>query len=86
MLHMVYTRQAIGAAEALSLGIVSEVAARDRLDAAVEKALSCLLDRNRAALCGVKEYMNGTLFAGAHAEARLASNLLAAVLSSPQED
>jgi enoyl-CoA hydratase/carnithine racemase len=86
MLHMVYTRQPIGAAEALSLGIVSELALRDRLDAAVEKTLSCLLDRNRAALCGVKEYMNGTLFAGAHAEARLASNLLAAVLSSPRED
>jgi len=39
-----------------------------------------------AALCGVKEYLNGTLFAAAHAEARLASNLLAAVLSSPKED
>jgi enoyl-CoA hydratase/carnithine racemase len=86
MLHMVYTRRAIGAAEALALGILSEVAPRGQLDEAVEKTLSHLLDRNRAALCGVKEYMNATLHADAHAAARLASNLLATVLSSPRED
>jgi enoyl-CoA hydratase/carnithine racemase len=86
MLHMVYTRQPIGAAEALSLGILSQVAPRGQLDEAVEKTLSLLIDRNRAALCGVKEYMNATLHADAHAAARLASNLLATVLSSPRED
>src|SRR6185295_8923818 len=86
ILHMVYTRRVIGAAEALSIGLVSEVAPRNGLDAALEKTLAYLLDRNRAALCGVKEYLNGTLFAAAHAEARLAYNLLATVLSSPRED
>ena len=85
MLHMVYTRNVIGAAEALSLGLVSEVVPRASLDAGVEKTLAHLLDRNRAALCGVKEYMNATLYADAHAAARLASNLLATVLSSPRE-
>jgi len=35
---------------------------------------------------GVKEYMNGTLHADAYSSARLASNLLASVLSSPRED
>jgi enoyl-CoA hydratase/carnithine racemase len=86
ILHMVYTRGVIGAAEALSLGILSEVAPRASLDAAVDKTISTMLDRNRAALVGVKEYMNGTLHADAYASARLASNLLAAVLSSPRED
>jgi enoyl-CoA hydratase/carnithine racemase len=86
ILHMVYTRRVIGAAEALSLGILSEVAARGSLDSAVDKTISTMLDRNRAALVGVKEYMNGTLHADAYPSARLASNLLAAVLSSPRED
>ena len=86
ILHMVYTRGVISAAEALSLGILSEVAPRGTLDAAVDKTISTMLDRNRAALVGVKEYMNGTLHADAFASARLASNLLAAVLSSPRED
>jgi enoyl-CoA hydratase/carnithine racemase len=86
ILQMVYTRAPISAAEALSIGIVSELAVRGQLDAAVDKTLSLMLDRNRAALVGVKEYMYGTLHADAHAAARLASNLLAAVLSSPRED
>jgi enoyl-CoA hydratase len=86
ILQMVYTRAPISAAEALAFGIVSEFAAREHLDAAVDKTLSLMLDRNRAALVGVKEYMYGTLHADAHAVARLASNLLAAVLSSPREE
>jgi enoyl-CoA hydratase len=86
ILQMVYTRSAIGAAEALALGLLSEMAEPGRLEEAVAKTLGLLLDRNRAALCGVKEYMNGTVFADAHAAARLASSLLAAVLSSPREE
>jgi enoyl-CoA hydratase/carnithine racemase len=86
ILQMVYTREVIGAQEALSLGILSELAPSAFLEAAVDKTVSTMLDRNRAALAGVKEYMNGTLHAGAYASARLASNLLAAVLSSPRED
>lgn len=86
ILQMVYTRQSICADEALTFGIVSQLAPRAELNAAVDKTLALMLDRNRAALVGVKEYMNGTLHADAHAAARLASNLLAAVLSSPRED
>ncbi|HXJ00467.1 MAG TPA: enoyl-CoA hydratase/isomerase family protein [Micropepsaceae bacterium] len=86
MLHMVYTRRSIGAAEALSLGILSEVVPKGGLDAAVEAMLAHLLDRNRAALCGVKEYIGAALYADPNTAARLASNLLAAVLSSPRED
>jgi enoyl-CoA hydratase/carnithine racemase len=86
ILDLVYTRRVISAAEALSLGILSEVAPRGSLDSAVDETISTMLDRNRAALVGVKEYMNGTLHADAYASARLASNLLASVLSSPRED
>jgi len=86
ILDLVYTRRVISAAEALSLGILSEVAARGSLDSAVDATISTMLDRNRAALVGVKEYMNGTLHADAYSSARLASNLLASVLSSPRED
>ncbi len=86
ILHMVYTRRPIGAAEALSIGLISEVAPYARLDEAVEKTLAHLLDRNRAALCGVKEYIGATLYADAHNAARLAANLLASVVSSPRED
>jgi enoyl-CoA hydratase len=86
ILHMVYTRAPITAAEALAFGIVSQLAPRAQLDAAVDKILAQMLDRNRAALVGVKEFMYGTLHADAHAAARLASNLLASVVSSPRED
>ncbi len=86
MLHLVYTRRPIGAAEALSLGIVSEVVPPSQLDAALESTLAHLLDRNRAALCGVKEYIGAALYTDPHGAARLASNLLASVLSSPRED
>jgi enoyl-CoA hydratase len=86
MLHMVYTRHAIGATEALSLGLLSEVVPRATLAAAVERTLSRLLDRNRAALCGVKEYMGTALYIDPNGAARLAANLLSCVLSSPKED
>jgi enoyl-CoA hydratase len=86
MLHMVYTRHTIGATEALSLGLLSEVVPRATLDAAVERILSRLLDRNRAALCGAKEYMGTALYTDPNGAARLAANLLSCVLSSPKED
>jgi len=86
ILHMVYTRRTIGAAEALGFGLVSEVVPKASLNEAVEKTLAHLLDRNRAALCGVKEYMGAALYADPHGAARLASNLLACVLSSSKEN
>ena len=85
ILHMVYTRRVIGAAEALAIGLVSEVVPKATLNDAVEKLLAHLLDRNRAALSGVKEYMGAALYTDPHGAARLASNLLACVLSSPKE-
>ena len=86
ILQMVYTRRPIGAVEALSIGLLSEIAPRHGLDDAVEKLLSRLLDRNRAALAGVKEYMGAALYADPNGAARLAANLLSCVLSSPQQN
>jgi hypothetical protein len=57
-----------------------------RYSQSTEKTLSRLLDRNRAALCGVKEYMGAALYTDPNGAARLAANLLACVLSSPKED
>lgn len=86
ILHLVYTRRTISAAEALSIGLVSEVVPKGSLNDAVEKLLAHLLDRNRAALCGVKEYLGAALYTDPHGAARLASSLLASVLSSPKEN
>src|SRR5258708_29944179 len=55
LLQMVYTRSSIGAAEALSLGLLSEVVPRASLDSAVEKTLSRQLRRNRVGLCCVRK-------------------------------
>ncbi len=85
LLHMVYTRRAIDAAEALMLGLVSEVAPRAALDEAVARTLASITDRSRAALCAVKEYMTVAPHADPLGASRLAANLLAAVLASPDE-
>src|SRR5215471_3125920 len=86
ILQMVYTRRTIGAVEALSIGLLSEIAPKGGLDAAVEKLLAQLLDRNRAALAGIKEYMGAALYADPNGASRLAANLLSCVLSSPREE
>ena len=85
LLHLIYTRRTVGAAEALSLGLLSEVAPAATLDFALEKLLVHFTDRNRAALAGVKEYMNAALYMDPSGAARLASSLLASVVSSPKE-
>jgi enoyl-CoA hydratase len=86
LMHMVYTREPITAAEALSLGIISRVASRAQLDVAIEETAAKFTDRNRAAICAIKEYALAAPYGDASGAARLAANLLAAVLSSPRED
>jgi enoyl-CoA hydratase len=83
ILHMVYTRETIGAEEALGCGLISQVV--PDLDDATDALVAKLADRNRAALAAVKEYMGVTLYADAHRAARLAANILSTVLSSPKE-
>lgn len=83
LLHLVYTRAEIDAAEALALGLVSQVAPRTALEAAVANTASRLADRSRAAVCAVKEYVNLAPHVDPAAAARLGANLLSVVLSSP---
>jgi len=85
ILHMVYTRRTINASDALSTGLVSEVVAASSLDSAVQDLLSQLTDRNRASLCAIKEYMGTAPYVDPHSAARLASNILSVVLSSPKD-
>jgi enoyl-CoA hydratase/carnithine racemase len=82
---MVYTRRAIGAAEALSIVLLSEVAPSAQFDAAVARTVATLADRNRAALAAVKAYMNTALYADPQLAASLAANMLSCVFSSPAE-
>jgi enoyl-CoA hydratase/carnithine racemase len=82
LLHMVYTRTRISAAEALSMGLLSEVAPGDGLEAAAAATIAGIASRSRAALCVVKEYMNVAPYTDALASARLAANMISVVLSS----
>lgn len=86
LMHMVYTRRSIGAEEALSMGLVSEVVKAENLDVAAERTISDLVSRRRQSLCAVKEYMNVAPYTDPGAAARLASNILSVVLSSKDED
>lgn len=85
LLHLIYTRCRIGAAEALELGLLSEVVPAADLDRAVEETLSTLIDRRRASLVAVKEYMASAAHMDAAAASRYASSLLATVLSSKED-
>ena len=86
LLHLVYTRDEIGAAKALSLGIIGRVVPGAALDDAIQETAAKLSGRNRAAICAIKEYALTAPHADPHGAARLAANLLATVFSSPKED
>jgi enoyl-CoA hydratase len=82
LMHLIYTRTKIGAAEALELGFLSEVVPAEKLDAAVAATLAKLTDRSRPALAAVKEYLAVAPHMDPDAAARYASTLLSVVLSS----
>jgi enoyl-CoA hydratase len=85
LLHMVYTRGEIDAADALAMGLISEVVPRARLDDAVAATLAKLTDRRRPALSALKEYMNIAPHIDIAAQARFGASLMSVVLSSPDE-
>ncbi len=82
MMHMVLTREEIDGIAALRLGFVSQVAPRSKLDATLEATLAKLVDRDRAALCAVKEYQNAAWNLDAHSAARLGAGIIGTVLAS----
>jgi enoyl-CoA hydratase len=83
LLHLIYTRAQIDAAEALSLGLLSEVVPRAKLAEAASATLARLTDRRRAAICAVKEYLNVAPHTDPVAAARFASSPISVVLASP---
>ncbi len=82
MMHMVLTREEIDGNAALRLGLVSQVAPRAGLDAALAATLAKLTDRDRSALCAVKEYQNAAWNLDATAAARLGAGIIGTVLAS----
>lgn len=82
LMHMVLTREEIGGAEALAIGLVSQVAPRAQLEAAATATLAKLIDRDRSALCAVKEYQIQAWNLEAAPAARLGANLISVVLGS----
>ncbi len=82
MMHMVLTCEEIDGKTALALGLVSQCVPRAGLDAALAATLAKLVDRDRGALCAVKEYQNAAWNLDAHSSARLGAGIIASVLSS----
>ena len=82
MMHMVLTREEIDGIAALRLGLVSQCVPRAGLDAALAATLAKLTDRDRSALCAVKEYQNAAWNLDAHSAARLGAGIIGTILSS----
>ncbi|MGF7159339.1 enoyl-CoA hydratase/carnithine racemase [Rhodoligotrophos appendicifer] len=83
--HMVYTRESITAEEALTFGLVGELADPGDLDAAASRIIAGLTDRRRAALRTIKQYLGAAPYIDPNAAARLAEAMLAGILSSSDE-
>ena len=82
LMHMVLTRAELTAADAKAAGLISEATTAANLDAAVQATLAKLVDRDRSAMCCVKEYLLAALRLDAASSARLAANAISVVLSS----
>ena len=83
--HLVLTRERFSAAQALAYDVVTKVAAPAEFDAVATAMISSMTDRNRRALCAIKEYMANAPYIDPQSAARLAANTLATVFSSPEE-
>jgi enoyl-CoA hydratase/carnithine racemase len=86
ILHMVYTREVISAAEALAHGIIGRIVPLGGLEDAAQEVARKLSDRNRAAVSAVKLFAVAALYEDANGAARRAGNMLAAVLSSQKQE
>jgi enoyl-CoA hydratase len=79
---MVYTRDEYDAERAFQLGIISELVEAGGLGKALKRLLEKLVDRDRAALCAVKTFMQTGSRLDDDAAADLGANLIATVVSS----
>ena len=82
LMHMVVTRELIGAEEALAIGLISQVSSAAHLEETVAVTVGKLIDRDRSAVCAVKEYLLAGQKLDATSSARLAANTIAVILAS----
>ena len=82
LMHLVMTRELIGPDEALALGLISQVTTTAKLEATTTTTVGRLIDRDRSAVCAVKEYLLTALQLDTAASARLGANMIAVILSS----
>ena len=82
LLHMVYTRETISAADALEMGFVGEVVPHAELNARADAVIARIAGRSAQALAAVKEYMTLAPNLDAQTSARLAANVISVVLGS----
>jgi enoyl-CoA hydratase/carnithine racemase len=80
--YMVYAMPEIDAATALTLGIVSAVVPRDKLDAAVADTIATMTARSQAALVAVKDYLRSAPMMEPRGAAAYGAALLSGVLTS----
>ena len=71
--------------DAKSLGLLSEVVASDKLEAAASATISQIAGRNREALIAVKEYLANAVGMDAASAAQYASAVISVVLASKQK-
>jgi enoyl-CoA hydratase/carnithine racemase len=79
---MVYTRDEYDAERAFQLGIISELVEAGQLDTALKALIEKLADRDRAALCAVKTFLQTGSRLDDDAAADLGANLIATVVTS----
>ena len=79
---LVYTLAEIDAKTALSLGIVSAVVPKDRLDGAIDDAIKAMTSRSPAALVAVKDYLRSAPMMEPRGAAAYGAALLSGVLTS----
>ena len=82
VVHLVYSTEAIDAATALSIGLVSRVVPLGELDAAASALVARLAQLSPPAVQAVKVFMRSAPDLDSQAAAALAANLLANVVSS----
>ena len=82
LMHMVVTRELIGPEDALQLGLISQISSAANLDETVAATVGRLTDRDRSAVCAVKEYLIAGHKLDAASSARLAANTIAVILAS----
>jgi enoyl-CoA hydratase/carnithine racemase len=80
--HLVYSCEPIDASTALTMGIVSRVVPRERLEAEAQAFIGRLTGYDVFAVRTVKEYMRSAPELEPQAAADLASNIMATVMSA----